>query len=168
MKNFSLPPAEMHALKELESLIQGTIDGDKISCFAEQNTLVALSLRYCGLTTLPDSLSQLTNLQFLDLTGNQLVVLPDWIGRFPKLRRLYVDDNRLAFLPESLGELNNLEELHADVNQLVALPVSIGQLTSLRRLYLYDNRLTSVPAEYTDPLCQDSDSARFPCSCVLS
>ncbi len=42
-----------------------------------ENDVVALSLRYHGLTALPGTLGQLTNLQQLDLTGNALAALPN-------------------------------------------------------------------------------------------
>src|SRR5215475_2731784 len=105
--------AEMSALKDLEEIFQSTgylIEGEsipvvlkdrmdiqdgKIAFYAENNTVVAVSLRYCALTSLPDSLGRLTHLQQLDVTGNELTALP-----------------------ESLGNLLNLEEMHVDMNQL--------------------------------------------------
>lgn len=40
---------------------------------------VTLSLRYCSLTSLPEDISQLTHLQHLDVTGNELATLPLWL-----------------------------------------------------------------------------------------
>ena len=54
----------------------------------KRDTGVALSLRYCGLTELPESLSQVSELQCLDVTGNQLTELPGWLGNLQRLKKL--------------------------------------------------------------------------------
>ncbi|TMC24743.1 MAG: leucine-rich repeat domain-containing protein, partial [Chloroflexi bacterium] len=128
----------MSVLKELEGLLRDRgylqegesipvvlkdeIDTNEsnIGFCAENNAVVALSVRYCGLTSLPESLGQLTNLRRLDLTGNQLTSLPEWLGNLVQLRRLYLDENQLTSLPESLGNLLHLEEVHVDKNQLTS------------------------------------------------
>src|SRR6266702_2994497 len=109
------------------------------------NAVVAVSLRYCALTSLPESLGQLTHLQRLDVTGNQLTALPESLGNLLHLKKLFLDENQLAALPESLGKLTNLKELHAMNNRLVALPESIGHLKSLKELHVSNNRLTALP-----------------------
>ena len=115
--------------------------------FLEGNdAVVALSVRYCALTSLPESLGQLTHLQHLDVTGNQLTALPESLGNLLHLKKLYVDENQLMALPESLGNLLHLEEMHADRNQLTALPATLCQLTNLETLRVYGNQLASLPA----------------------
>ncbi len=42
----------------------------EIAVCIENNAVVALSARYCGLKALPESLGQLAHLQVIDLTGN--------------------------------------------------------------------------------------------------
>src|SRR6266581_2647024 len=143
----ALPMTEMSALKELEELLQDNgyllegesipvvlknqldVNDGKIAIYAENNTVVAISLRYCALTSLPESLGQLTHLQRLDVTGNQLTALPESLGNLLHLKKLFLDENQLAALPESLGNLLHLEEMHADRNQLTTLPATLSQLT---------------------------------------
>src|SRR6266699_1816894 len=110
------------------------------------NAVVAVSLRYCALTSLPESLGQLTHLQRLDVTGNQLTALPESLGNLLHLKKLFLDENQLAALPESLGNLLHLEEMHADRNQLTTLPATLSQLTNLETLRVYGNQLASLPA----------------------
>ena len=98
---------------------------DDIGCYIENGVLVALALRGCGLTSLPDSIGQLTALRQLELTGNRLTVLPETFGKLVNLERLYVDDNQLTALPHSIGNLQHLEELFIDRNRLGALPQSV-------------------------------------------
>ena len=63
------------------------------------------------------------------------------------LQTLDLSDNQLTTLPESIGKLTNLQELNLGYNQLTTLPESIGQLTNLQELYLYNTQLTTLPPE---------------------
>jgi Leucine-rich repeat (LRR) protein len=58
---------------------------------------VTLSLRYRGLTSLPPSIGQPTNLQRLGMTGNQLTYLPDTPGNLIHLEALYLDESQWRF-----------------------------------------------------------------------
>ena len=89
---------------------------------------VGLDLSKLGLTALPESLGQLTQLQVLALDSNQLTALPECLGQLTQLRTLYLDRNRLA-----------------------ALPPEIRQLTRLERLYLHDNPELGIPPEILGP-----------------
>src|SRR5581483_4757584 len=94
--NVALPITEAHALKDVERLLQdnGYLNAGEtipvlcvkdtfarsehnISFYVENNTVIALSARDCALTALPASLDQLTHLQQLDVTDNQLSSLPE-------------------------------------------------------------------------------------------
>ena len=97
------------------------------------------------LTELPESLGQLTQLQTLDLSGNQLTALPEWLGQLTQLQDLNFENNRLTALPESLGQLTQLQTLDLSGNQLTALPEWLGQLTQLQDLNFENNRLTALP-----------------------
>jgi hypothetical protein len=97
------------------------------------------------LTTLPESLSNLSQLQKLDLSNNQLTTLPESLGNLSKLQELYLSNNQLTMLPESLGNLFHLQTLYLHKNQLTALPKSLGKLYQLQDLDLSDNQLTTLP-----------------------
>ncbi len=104
-----------------------------------------LHLSVMGLTELPESLGQLTQLQSLHLSSNQLTALPESLGQLTQLQTLDLFDNQLTALPESLGQLTQLQTLDLSHNQLTALPESLGQLTQLQSLNLYHNQLTALP-----------------------
>ena len=89
---------------------------------------IELDLSVLGLTELPDSLGQLTQLQRLILRGNRLTALPDSLGQLTQLWHLFLSDNQLTALPDSLGQLTQLRSLDLSNNRLTVLPDSLGQL----------------------------------------
>ena len=97
------------------------------------------------LIELPESLGQLTQLQSLNLSWNQLTALPEWLGQLTQLKSLDLHHNQLTVLPESLGQLTQLQSLKLYRNQLTTLPESLGQLTKLPSLDISDNQLTALP-----------------------
>lgn len=104
-----------------------------------------LNLEGNNLTSLPESIGDLTNLTILRLNHNKLTSLPESIGNLTKLSRLYLNHNELTSLPESISNLTNLIWLDLDDNKLTSLPKSIDNLTNLIWLYLKSNKLTSLP-----------------------
>ena len=98
--NITLPSTEISILKELEELLHTNgflskgepiplVAGDVIErnersiAFAiENNGVVAVALRYCELTSLPESFGQLSHVRFLDMTGNSLTSLPESLGKY--------------------------------------------------------------------------------------
>jgi leucine-rich repeat protein SHOC2 len=127
-----------------QSALERTIDRARL------NQVSTLSLRFSQLTTLPDSLWQLTNLTGLDLSDNQLTILPESLGNLSNLTWLNLDNNYLVYLPKSLGNLANLKQISLYNNRLITLPKNLGNLSNLKRLNLYNNRLTILPSSLSN------------------
>jgi internalin A len=107
--------------------------------------LQTLSLAGNQLTTLPEAIGRLSELETLYLSNNQLTALPEAIGRLSKLQTLYLSNNQLKALPEAIGRLSKLETLYLSNNQLTLLPEAIGRLSKLQTLSLYNNELIMLP-----------------------
>src|SRR5437588_369724 len=85
-----------------------------------------LDLSGLGLTELPESIAQLSQLQMLSLSYNQLTTLPESVAQLSQLlQKLYLDDNQLTSLPESLRNLTQLEQLYLHGNEALGLPAEV-------------------------------------------
>ena len=76
---------------------------------ARKNRATKLNLSGLGIIELDDSISQMSELQNLDLSDNQLTRLPESIGKLSKLQSLALHANQLNQLPESIIQLSALE-----------------------------------------------------------
>ena len=139
-----------------------------------------LDLSSQELTSLPEGLFQLKNLQILDISLNSslttldarigtlrglqkiscigcgLQSLPPEIGSLKNLRTLTLFGCQLTALPKQIGQLSKLKKLDLLNNHIKKLPPSIGQLTKLETLYLGGNELSSLPTEiYNLPRLKD-------------
>lgn len=99
--------------------------------------------------TLPASMAGLTQLEVLDLGGNELPAIPEWIGKLRNLRKLDLRNNEFDNLPAGLFTLENLWHLHMWGNRLTTIPEDIGKLENLKELYVERNRLTMLPKAIT-------------------
>jgi internalin A len=122
-------------LSESEQRIQDTLESGAVE----------LDLSGLGLTTVPEAIASLTNLQWLSLSGNQLTSVPEAIASLTNLQSLYLFDNQLTSVPEAIASLTNLQLLNLSFNQLTSVPEAIATLTNLQSLYLDNNQLTSLP-----------------------
>ncbi|HAS46108.1 MAG TPA: hypothetical protein DCS93_36845 [Microscillaceae bacterium] len=106
---------------------------------------------------LPQGLEELTQLEFLGLSGNRLKKIPEVVFQFPKLKTLLISDAWLSVgeqpkiyrQMEQLVTLPNLEYLDVSVNYngITRVPKSWGQLQKLKCLKLNNNGLSELPEE---------------------
>ena len=111
----------------------------------ENSRVVELELEDVGLTdAVPAELGQLTSLEMLNLTGNQLTSLPAEIGQLTSLRELFLDNNWLTSVPAEIGLLTSLEVLSLIDNQLTSVPAAIRDLRGLAAACIWmTTRVTS-------------------------
>ncbi|MDP1975612.1 MAG: leucine-rich repeat domain-containing protein, partial [Alphaproteobacteria bacterium] len=90
-------------------------------------------------------ISAFTWLKKLWLFNNELTSIPDTIFNLTKLTALYLGDNRFKSISDTIGNLIHLNELTLYNNKLKSLPDTIFNLTKLLFIDLHDNELTSIP-----------------------
>ncbi len=114
--------------------------------FAVENGVIKwLSLDNCGITKVPEIVSELKLLKGLSLSRNSLETFPKWIDEFDQLEVLDVSNNKLIEIPESIGNLKKLKQLELQHNKLKILPISIGNLDLLEVLYAHENLIEDLP-----------------------
>ena len=100
---------------------------------------------------IPAELANLSNLEDLDLSDNQLSgEIPAELGNLSNLEDLDLSDNQLGGeIPAELGNLPNLRLLFLQGNQLSGeIPIELGNLPNLWSLHLADNQLSGeIPIE---------------------
>ena len=111
----------------------------------DNNQLIVIGLYDCGLSTLPESVTQLQSLKELQLWGNGLSTLPESIGNLTSLQGLNLGGNKFTTLPKSITQLKSLIWLSFDNNMFTTLPESLGNLQSLQYLWLTNNKFTTLP-----------------------
>ncbi|MEM7037509.1 MAG: hypothetical protein AAF570_11050, partial [Bacteroidota bacterium] len=128
------PQVQMDRI-ELEALPEALFD------LTEVMHLVA---RYNALTDLSPKIAQLTKLEALDLSFNQLRALPEALWEVEGLHDLNVSNNLLHHVPMP-DKVHGLKALMLDRNPLEGLPDGLERLKWLELLSLYGCELGRIP-----------------------
>jgi len=92
-----------------------------------------------------DYMNYMPNFKSLWLNDNNLTTLPKSITNLTNLERLWLSKNKLTTL-KGISNLKNLEMLDLSYNELTLTSLEgIDKLTNLKFLSLYGNELTSLP-----------------------
>ena len=106
----------------------------------------------------PKSMSQLTNLTYLDLGRNGFEEIPEFVKDLPNLREFgFAWNEKVKALPPFLVGLRKLQTLRLDADGLTDLPGFLNQLPKLSRITLGDNCKITQNATKTKTL-----QRRFP------
>ncbi|EQB60497.1 cytoplasmic membrane protein [Vairimorpha apis BRL 01] len=127
-------------LRDLKKLIVLNVSNNKLKKLFED-------IDNC-LTTLPDNIGNLSNLEILYVNNNYLESLPTTIYKLQNLIILDIKNNNLILLPDNICFLKNLTYLYANKNKLLRLPVIFGSLINLKYLDLSDNLLKNIPYSF--------------------
>ncbi len=113
---------------------------------AELKNLQLIEIRDCSLETLPEELSQLTEVTDFIMTGCKYVSeFPSFLTGWTDLIYLEITDTKIEEIPAEIGNLTNLEDLNINQNRLYTLPSEIDQLQSLSILRTYGNYAMTLP-----------------------
>lgn len=118
---------------------------DLKEALAHPEMVIRLELKKQKLKTFPKEIFQFKNLQYLDLSKNQIKELPDSLYLLTKLQCLVVAHNKLGTFPKDIGKCKNIFYLNANNNDISLLPPQIGDMEKLRTLDLWSNELADFP-----------------------
>ena len=121
--------------------------------FASLNQLETLWLWGCNFSSIPSLIFTLTNLKVFSI-GKFIKEIPAEIRCLTNLEHINVGGNELIKIAPEIGSLSNLVELDLGYyswgNQLTQIPPEIGQLPKLEILRLENNQLRSLPDTLAD------------------
>ncbi|XP_015962021.1 MDIS1-interacting receptor like kinase 2-like [Arachis duranensis] len=129
---------------------QNSFDGSIPKEMWTLKSLERLDLSLCHLSgqALAASISNLSNLSFLDISDNYNLSghIPPEVGKLNKLFRLSSGRNKLfGPIPKEIGMLTSLWYLDLQGNTLSGtIPSTIGNMTNLQQLYLANNTLSGI------------------------
>ena len=127
-----------------------SIDWETFGFIIRGGHIVGLGLYGRGLTSLPDSIGQLTSLTELNLGYNHLTTLPDSIGLLKSIAEISLKNNHLTTLPDTFGQLASLTNLYLFNNHYISPGHFDKSNRSTNTLILWNNKLTSLPATFGD------------------
>ncbi|XP_067825528.1 volume-regulated anion channel subunit LRRC8D-like [Heptranchias perlo] len=109
--------------------------------------LARLDLQSCDLEKIPQGIFSLSNLQELNLQGNELTTIDEIEGllRLRRLSSFNLSFNRIQSIPDTINFIGNLERFNASNNQIETLPNTLFTIQKLHHLDISNNRLTEIP-----------------------
>ncbi|VAH98853.1 unnamed protein product [Triticum turgidum subsp. durum] len=106
---------------------------------------------------IPESITTMKNLVLLNLSRNSILgPIPTEIGMLVGLQRLFLQGNKfIGSIPTSIGNLSMLEYIDLSSNQISSkIPTSLFQLDKLIQLFLFQNFLAGALPTNVDGLIQ--------------
>ena len=145
-------------LLQCQSLRTLNLKGNMLERLPVENILIA-ALRYLDvsenkLSSLPSGVGEL-RLKTLSAAGNQLTSLPESLVNITSLVELDVGGNQLTELPQAIGSLPSLTFLDVSENQIIVLPESVVESRSLNDLRCMNNSFSEEALKTID------DATRF-------
>lgn len=114
----------------------------------ELNKLKFMDISFNQLTSLPQSFT-LPSLHTLNLSNNRLESLPDF-RKLEGLSTIFIDHNNLTSFPNGIETLPNLSEIHAASNKISTFPENIKVMTNIKHLDLSENTLKEITCDLSD------------------
>lgn len=139
-------------LTNLITLEHLDLEWNKIKTIPEIGQLTnlqRLNLRGNEINEIPLEIEKLIKLKYLSLDMNHLIKIPQEIGKLTSLKMFWLRNNYIKEISPDIGKLSNLEQLDLGLNSLREIPSTIGNLTNLINLDLSCNPLDSIPFEIT-------------------
>ncbi|MGK9415772.1 dermonecrotic toxin domain-containing protein [Pseudomonas cedrina] len=148
-------PALSADFSHVETLELKTIawNADAQTFLSNFKRLKVLRINSAGLTEVPPSIGQLSDLTRLSLRSNSIRLTPqsiEQLGSLRALRWLDLGYNRLGLAPDFSAQ-PKLESVDLSNSQLEQWPLGLGTQTKLTELNLRNNRLTSIPLHHLEP-----------------
>ncbi|MHA1805815.1 MAG: leucine-rich repeat domain-containing protein [Promethearchaeota archaeon] len=95
---------------------------------------------------IPASIGMLRQLEFLNLSQNNLESLPSSFKNLQALKKIVLNENDFKEIPPILLSLENLEEIHLKQNKIKEIPIiALQSHPSLKYIDLSNNEIKTLP-----------------------
>ncbi len=144
-------PENIFKITSLEFLAINSFNLDPNTKFDDLKRIKFLSLGDCRLTKIPESILNLTTLQGIDLTANEITYIPERISNLTELRTIDLTNNNFLEIPTQLAKCHKLQYIDlinsegTNVDKLKSVNVGVNEVKvicdlnefkSLKALYL--------------------------------
>lgn len=152
----SIPANSLSTLKKKISDLNHSIilDNRSLSQFPihyyryMNQTVKILDLRNNNIKTLPDEISNFSNLEMIKLDNNSLHALPDKFFTHLTPKFVSISNNYLKVIPPEISNWEkSIEYLNFSINFIPNLPLEISQLKNLKSLHLNNNSFVAIPKD---------------------
>ena len=110
--------------------------------------LEELSLSHNELENIPPDIGQLVKLETFDISHNKLIYIPNEIGQLKKLDCLDLSHNKLTYIPNEIRQLKKLDCLDLSCNKLTTLSQELSNLINMEELNINGNELESIDINF--------------------
>ncbi|XXG41060.1 hypothetical protein AAC387_Pa01g1613 [Persea americana] len=143
---------DFYCLKNLRAISLFCTENVPANLFIKLRHIRTLRLGESPIIELPESIGDLLQLRYLDLSGTMIERLPKSTTRLYNLQTLKLDECRkLVEVPESIGDLLQLRDLSLRFTNIVRLPKSTTRLYNLQTLDLSGcQRLVELPSDLSN------------------
>lgn len=153
---------------------ESPLSGTRFAVLDAQGHIVSLNLNgsesISGTFAVPDELTELVHLRFLQMGIMAISDLPENFDRLTSLEYLDLSSNRLESFPEPLTRMPNLRHLFLLQNKITSVPDAVEGMSGLKTLNLYRNNLTGhvsanlskLPLTYLDLCSADGEEENMP------
>ncbi|KAI9731760.1 MAG: RAM signaling network component [Cirrosporium novae-zelandiae] len=100
-----------------------------------------LSLSHNQIPRMPNSLSECTQLQYLNIRANRFTEFPTAVLKLQLLKILDISKNKIRKIPDEVGKLTSLRVFSVQYNYLEELPLCLGDMQNLRIIKTTGNPL---------------------------
>ena len=138
-------PENILKLGSLEFLAINSITIDPNTDFSRLEKLRFLCLGDCRLEKIPASVLRLTNLQGIDLTGNEIHSIPEEASTFYDLRTIDLSNNNFSEIPEALKKCTHLKYMDfinsegLDKEKLKTFHIGVNEIKTIGDLNEFRN-----------------------------
>ena len=108
--------------------------------------LEVLHFSHSKLSSVPQWLNELVNIQSLEVKNSELKEFPT-IRKLKQLNRLSLDGNKISVIPDWIDDLKELFHFDLSNNNIHKLPKNVAKLKNLRYLLMLSNELDELPEQ---------------------